>query len=99
MAKPATKTATPKANPGTLAVTDVRINVMQKGTLCGFADITLNGAFVVKGLKIVNGSKGLFVSMPSEKNKAGEYFDRAYPLHKETRAMIQDAVLLAYDKA
>ncbi len=41
-----------------------------------FFDIESEEGFLMKGFKIVGGSKGLFISSPSEKDKDGKYWDR-----------------------
>lgn len=73
--------------------------------LLAFADITLDDSFVVKGLKIINGSKGLFVSMPSEKAKIlnkqtnqyeEKYIDKFYPKNQEARAQLNDLIIKKY---
>ena len=45
----------------------------------------------------MEGSKGTFVSMPSYKTKDGSYKDLTFPLNKELREQIQNAVLKEYD--
>ena len=40
-----------------------------------FFDLETEDGFTLKGLKIVEGSSGLFVGMPSKKDKDGEYND------------------------
>ena len=67
------------------------------GAIKANASITFDEEFVVTGLKIVSGSKGLFVSMPSQKNKDGDYKDTAYPITKEFRQKIIDVVLKVYN--
>jgi stage V sporulation protein G len=41
-----------------------------------FFDIESQEGFLMKGFKIIDGSKGLFISSPSEKDKDGKYWDR-----------------------
>ena len=41
-----------------------------------FFDIESEEGFLMKGFKIIDGSKGLFISSPSEKDKDGKYWDR-----------------------
>lgn len=64
------------------------------------ASITLDNAFVVRGLSVMNGSKGIFVNMPSQKGVDAEgktqYWDTAFPLSKELRDSINSAVIGAY---
>lgn len=69
-----------------------------KGNTQAFASITLDDSFVVGGLAVVKGEKGLFVSMPSKKNeKDGKYYDTCYPLSKELRQEISNVVLEVYN--
>ena len=50
--------------------------------LMGFASVKFNDCFVVENLKIVQGSKGLFLGMPSQPDGKGGYRDMAYPLER-----------------
>lgn len=54
-----------------MEVTDVRIYLQSKADtkLKAYATITLDHAFVVRNVKVIEGSKGLFVAMPSERVK------------------------------
>ena len=40
--------------------------MVQVGNVKAIASVSLDGMFVVKGLKVMDGRKGLFVSMPQE---------------------------------
>jgi len=66
--------------------------------LKGYATIVFDSCFVVRDLKIINGTSGLFVAMPSKKKKDGTYRDTAHPLNNETRQMIETAVLGEYEQ-
>lgn len=76
------------------------IRLTEKGNAKAMASITLDDAFVVSGLKVMDGAKGLFVQMPSQKglDKDGnvKYYDTAFPLSKELRGEINNVVLDAY---
>ena len=48
-----------------MQVTEVKITLRDEAKLKGFANITFDEAFVIRGVKIINGQKGFFVSMPS----------------------------------
>ena len=52
---------------------------------------------MVRDLKVIQGTGGLFVAMPSKKRKDGQFRDIAHPLNQETRDMIEDAVFNAYE--
>ncbi|MBI3991393.1 MAG: septation protein SpoVG family protein, partial [Candidatus Omnitrophica bacterium] len=60
--------------------------------LKAFVDITIGG-FIVKGLRVLQGEKGLFLGMPQEKSKDGKWYNTFYPGTKETRQNLIDVVL------
>ena len=64
-----------------------------------FVDVSFGGEFMVKGLKVIEGQNGRFVSMPSEKGKDGKWYDKAHPLTKEFREFLNGVVMEAYEKA
>jgi stage V sporulation protein G len=59
------------------------------------ASVTLDGCFAIRGVKIINGSKGPFVSMPSYKS-GEQYRDLCFPCTKEFKQEFDRAVLDAY---
>ena len=52
-----------------------RMNKGQWGKVRAFFDLRTEEGFVIKGFKIVEGSSGPFVSMPSQKGSNGQYYD------------------------
>ena len=70
-----------------------------EGKVKAAAALVLDDVFVVRNVRLVKGSKGLFVSMPSHKNAAGEFKDICFPINSTTRAQIQSEVLAAYEQA
>lgn len=80
-----------------MKITDVRMRKLAKdGKMKAVASITIDDAFVVHDIKIIEGEKGLFIAMPSKKVSEGDYRDIAHPLNTETREFIQDKVLQCY---
>ena len=84
-----------------LEITEVRVRPFNKEDekLKAFATITFSDCFVVSDLKVIKGKKGLFVAMPSRKRKDGTFKDVAHPLNNETRQLIEQKVLAAYEEA
>ena len=80
-----------------LEITRIQIN-KTRGTskILGFAKVTFCDAFCVDGIKIIDGSKGLFIGMPSNKAKDGSYRDIVFPINSETRKMLTDKILAEY---
>ena len=79
-------------------ITEVRITVRDEEKLKAFASITFDDSFVVRGLKVINGAQGYFVSMPSRKRNDGTYQDIAHPINNDMRKEIEDKVLDAFEK-
>ena len=78
---------------------DVRVTPIENGgNVKAYASVNIGSAFAVKNLRSVEGSKGLFVAMPSVKNHKGEYDDIFFPITKESRAALNSAVLTAYEQ-
>ena len=63
--------------------------------LRAFIDVSFSG-IVVKGFSVVDGSKGLFVSMPRHQGKDGKWYDTVYPATKELKERLSNIVLEAY---
>ena len=65
-----------------------------------FADVSFEGGFRVTGIKVCQGSKGLFLGMPSNAytNSDGEkkYTDIFYPTTKEAREALTKEVISKY---
>jgi DNA-binding cell septation regulator SpoVG len=53
---------------------------------------------MVRELKVIKGSTGLFVSFPAKNQRDGTHRQLAYPANAETRKMIQRAILAEYEK-
>jgi stage V sporulation protein G len=78
-------------------VTEVRIYPADEEELRGYASITLDDCWMVRDLKIIRSdSGGLYVAMPSKKQRDGTYREIAYPITAEARALIEEAVLTTY---
>lgn len=78
---------------------EVRIqSIKPNESVKGTASVNINGAFAIRGVKIVEGSNGLFVSMPSYK-AGNEYRDICFPITQECRKQLNDAVIGAYEQA
>lgn len=83
-----------------MRISDVRIRLVESaGKLQAVASVTIDDCFVVHDIKILQGTDGLFITMPSRKTADGKYKDIAHPLNTETREFMKAAVLEAYENA
>ena len=81
-----------------MEITEVRLTLRGEDRLKAFVSITFDNAFVVRGLKVIEGNSGLFVAMPSRRGKDGTFRDVAHPINNETRDMIERVVLDEYHR-
>jgi stage V sporulation protein G len=79
---------------------DARIgSIRPEGNVRAYASVNLNDCFAIRNVKVVESSKGLFVAMPSYKAGNGEYKDICFPVTKEFREQLNNAVIDAYKQA
>ena len=84
-----------------MKITSVNVRKIEKegSRMKGIASVLLDDSFAVHDIRIIEGDNGLFIAMPSRKTAAGGYRDIAHPINPEVRAMFEEAILEAYDKA
>ncbi len=66
-------------------------------SLKGFADISVSGCFIVKGLRIVAGKNGLFVGMPQQLGKDGKWHNRVSLVDEAVKDKLSGLILSAFD--
>lgn len=71
-------------------------NFEDEGRLKAISTVCLDGKFLVTGVRIVDGEKGLVVFMPSRKTANDEYKDICFPIKPELHKQIKETVLAAY---
>lgn len=81
-----------------MKISDVRVRLVKKddSKLKAVASITIDDCFVIHDIKVIDGTDGYFVAMPSRKTSDGAYKDIAHPINSETRQTVIDAVLEAF---
>ena len=82
-----------------MRISEVRILKVDKedSKLKALASVTFDNCFVVHDIKIIDGTEGLFVAMPSRKTKEGEYKDIAHPINPDTRKLLSETILQTYN--
>lgn len=81
-------------------ITDVRVRKVERdGKLKAVVSITIDDVFVVHDIKVIEGSQGLFIAMPSKQAQDGSYRDIAHPINTETRENLQKLIISKYEEA
>ena len=68
-----------------------------EGSIRAYADIAIGEEFLVKGVRVVNGKNGLFVSMPRQQ-RDGKWYDSVEALTKDAKSAVDRIVLEAYQQ-
>ncbi len=87
----------------TTALLDVKVLNVHRlppdmGKIKAFVDLGINDCLLIKGVKIVDGKKGLFVSMPSEQGKDEKWYERVRYLNPDAKELIKQKVLDAFQE-
>jgi stage V sporulation protein G len=78
---------------------DVRVYPLDepKGSTRAFASVAVDDLIAIRGIRVVEGENGLFMTMPqSQDKKTDEYHDIAFPLTIELRDDMNTAVIEEY---
>ena len=74
------------------------IRFQGEGSLRAFCDLAIGEQFLIKGLRVVDGKNGLFVSMPRQRGKDSKWYDQFQALTKEAKLEMFRVVLEAYER-
>lgn len=77
----------------------IRKSDREDSRMKAIASVLLDDEFAVHDIRIIEGTKGLFIAMPSRKTSSGGYRDIAHPISQEVRTMFEKAILDAYEKS
>ena len=82
-----------------MKITEVKIYPVEEGgRLKAYATMVFDDRFIIRDLKVIEGDKGFFISMPSRKRKDGSFRDIVHPLNSETRSEIEQTIIDEYKK-
>lgn len=76
----------------------LRLFESAKSNTKAFIELKLDNVLIVKGLSLVEGKKGLFLSYPSSKGKDGKYYNTVYTLDKDWREKLENVCIKKYKK-
>ncbi|MBS3740055.1 SpoVG family protein [Candidatus Bipolaricaulota bacterium] len=80
-----------------MEITRVEIRPMKdEGNLKSFCSVVFDDVFIIHSVKVIEGSNGLFVAMPSREVGDGEYRDTAHPIDNDFRLELEKKVLEKY---
>lgn len=80
-----------------MEITSVRVHkvaVRESSKLRAYAEVTIDNAVAIHGIKVLQGDNGLYLGMPSNEKK----HDIAHPISQEVRTMFEKVIFDEYDK-
>ena len=84
-----------------MRITDINIKLLNEpisSRLKGIASIVIDDCFAIHGIKILDGTNGYFIAMPSKKNADGEYVDIVHPINSATNNLMSKCILEEFNK-
>lgn len=63
-----------------------------------FVELKLDEVLIVKGLSLVEGKNGLFLSFPASKGKDNKYYNSVYSLNKDWTSDLEKACIKKYNE-
>lgn len=69
-----------------------------EGNLKAYVDLGIGNLFVIKGVRVVEGKNGLFVSMPRQQGKDGKWYDSVTVESPVAKEEVGRVVLGAYQQ-
>ena len=81
---------------GATKIDVVNLKRQDNGKIKAFADVMLDEAYVVKGFRVVEGEKGLFVGFPQQPGKDGRWYNRFQAMNETAKNRLSEIVLATY---
>jgi len=83
-----------------MEITSITIRKMgSEGKMKAIVSVTFDNSFVVHDIKVIEGTNGYFIAMPSRKTQDGEFKDIVHPINSEFRDRLSGEVLHKYFEA
>ena len=83
-----------------MEITSITIRKMgNEGKMKAIVSVTFDHSFLVHDIKVIEGTNGYFIAMPSRKTQDGEFKDIVHPINSEFREKLSGEVLAKYREA
>ena len=83
-----------------MQITNVKVRkLFDEGPMRAVVSVTLDDQLAVHDIKVIHARDRHFIVMPSRKNPDETYRDIVHPINAQFRAMLENAVIAAYEEA
>ena len=82
-----------------MEITEVKVRkVNNDDKVRAYVEIKIDDCLVIHGMRIIDGTNGLFVAMPSRKTNDGGHHDMVHPITQELRDQFTKVIIGEYNK-
>ncbi len=82
-----------------MQITDIKVRkVFEEGPMKAIVSVTFDNQLAVHDIKVINAREKYFIVMPSRKNLDDSYRDIVHPINAQFRALLEEAVIGAYNE-
>lgn len=83
-----------------MQITDIKVRkLFDEGPMKAIVSVTFDGQLALHDIKVIHARDKFFIVMPSRKNPDDTYRDIVHPINASFRAMLESAVISAYEAA
>lgn len=82
-----------------LEIAVLKIHRVNDSKIKAFVDVTINDCLLIKGIRIIQGKNGLFISLPVVKAGAQDrWYEQVRCLNEDVRQTLTSKILAAYER-
>ncbi len=83
-----------------MQITDIKVRkLFDEGPMKAVVSVTFDSQLAVHDIKVIHARERYFIVMPSRKNPDDTYRDIVHPINAQFRAMLEGAVIKAFEEA
>jgi stage V sporulation protein G len=79
-------------------ITAIKVTPVNKQNLLAVASITLCDCFVLRAMRLVQGSSRRYVAMPTRQTGTGRVFEVYHPITAQARQVLEELIFDGYDQ-
>jgi stage V sporulation protein G len=79
-------------------ITAVKVTPVNKQNLLAVASVTLCDCFVLRAMRLVQGSSRRYVAMPTRQTGTGRVFEVYHPITAQARQVLEELIFGGYDQ-
>lgn len=80
-----------------MEITDIKVRKLtSEGKLKAIVSVTIDNAFAIHDIKVIEGENRLFIAMPNRKSPKRGFLDIVHPISVSARQYLENKILNVY---